>query len=461
MNTPNSFRMGLLLARLFFQPVAWAKWLLVASLVLAIIAVPLHVVLPDAFMITASLWLSAILAGAYFFIGFAFLPGQVLSIGSSKQLYMLANFRNYALAVFAGVCAFVTLLIVTTVMLNHRDMDWLALLLSVFLLITIFFMVFLMLAKYFNGAQFVVFWIPGLGIKTVQWLMLFNPLMLAAVCALLWVIFVRWWLQWKPARFNVNMLSVSASDIARVQGMQFNCVQGWLNNSISLKPKTIVGTFLFNVPDSLLAHAYRAVIALAIFNIVLLAMMFMGVPLVDFLGHMGGFWLFMMLVSFSLGYLSTIFRNIHKAWLYCDDRRSVVVALETFFMQALLPNTLVACAAVFILNKVCSIELVNPGLLLLIVLQSIVLVFVLLYLGLVVYAKSKASLHLNMWANMVVFIFANIAVVAANIFWGGEYRALVLQLAVALIVAQTLALIPLRRWALSCIARADFVRGKA
>lgn len=176
-----------------YSPIPWIKYLFLLSLIMAGVGYFSGVIFFRALG-------AALLAILIIFYGML-LPGQVLTLMSSKNFMLLPGVRLHIAILLLSFCLF--LAIIPAVIFNQSY-------LSFFLCGSFFIIGSVFLGRIVSFFQMVVFFISALTYEHIASISIFY---VAVMAVLMWSAFLFWWLRWKPKRYIKTYASYSYKDI--------------------------------------------------------------------------------------------------------------------------------------------------------------------------------------------------------------------------------------------------------
>jgi hypothetical protein len=320
---------GMAILKLLF-PTAVIRWLMLIMLAVFFIAFVLRELL--------NLDLIGIIAGLagihLLMIGMLTIPSQMVAFASSRTASFLAGPRALLLVFYWLISLLLTLAICwlwDLTQLSHY---------SPLMFLVVWFVVSLTL----QGSVYICARWPLVHIflfsayamlnDFIYWLEIYNPFYLAFCILVTWVVFSRWWLSWKSAKYKVNYFFVGMG--AHQKMIWDHQANSWF---YSASAKTWLGSRLTGLPDGLLARTKRILPTLVY------------TPLGFTPGYflMGEEWVKNFSLLFllagggilALGVLSGYGLNLHRIWLINSGPRNELFSfLQKRFWFDVLPLTL-------------------------------------------------------------------------------------------------------------------------
>jgi hypothetical protein len=400
MKMSPELRANWLMVKALCFPINWIMWMLIVGVALLLVS--------DLLLWKTGSSIALVLGSAltfmYFFVLAMFLPSQMVSMASSKQFCWLENLRLKLAAVMFICCFLVSLFIAIFLMFSERDLQFSATFLSLFCVASVIFCTMVVLAKFFGTGQFFIFIFTSLFINLGQWLVQSNMLMSVVLLCLIWAVFFYWWFTWKPQRFMKSYFVVSQDELAASYNSQLFHQNFGLCNAT---PKTLMGSMLLGNADGILSQIKRA-ISPAIVALIILAVttvLFGHIHFVDVLAGNINFFMLFVLIGFAYGFNISMFRNLHRIWMFYDGaRRDLPKYVESRYLPLYMGNMTVIFIVFLALYYTKAIPFVAMTNALLIIIFSLLLAAITLYVAMVIYSKTKASVIWNMWINGFIYL---------------------------------------------------------
>ncbi|RYD69022.1 MAG: hypothetical protein EOP53_27855, partial [Sphingobacteriales bacterium] len=258
------FQGNWLLVKALYFPMHWVRWLLAISVALLCVG---DLILWK-FGQPAVLIAGSVLAFIYLFYIAINLPGQMLVLASSKQLFFLEYLRQKLVALLFICCCICTLFIVLYEFFYDNNNNLVNVFFATFFVISVVFIGSIVITKRFPVAQILLFFLIAVFVKIAVWLIHSNLLISLAGVVIIWAAFMRWWLLWKPTRFHRNYINLTQADFSALQGSTTSNPR-WISNFLRIKPQTLVGSLLLGAADGWGTHIKRCVAATVFFFIVI------------------------------------------------------------------------------------------------------------------------------------------------------------------------------------------------
>ena len=416
----HSFTAFLALLRVLCFPFRWFNWIGLFGVVLLVIGVVANIFLNAVPVIL----IGDSIAALYCFLILMFMPGQCLALISSKQLCLLDNIKRRLLFI---LIAFVTILSCLVAVLpiytpleGADALSILRLYCAVFSCISIIFAIFTVVCSKLNGMQGFIFVFAGVFIKMGAWLYSHDVAISVCTSLLVWIVYSRWLLRWKPERFYQNMFSVSQTDWLKNQQMQ----QFWLLsfvNRISGKPKSLVGSLLLGVSDGWSSQWKRSAFEVVVFlGLIFLPSLITGTSqIVQILVNNSYIYLAISVSAQLIKIYMAITTNLAKTWLFqADNRTGLLSEIERLFyprvLVGIVPGLVVFCGvnAIFSPVSINWLAVVN------IIVATLLTSGVLLYANIQIFIKKQGSVTWTAWLSL-----SSMSFLAANAFMGQHFLA--------------------------------------
>lgn len=392
--TLNQFKQ---LARTLYFVVPINKWILVAGLLLVSMGG-----LAQWFWGMPIVLIVGIAVVAMFFIFTSFcMPSQLVAMASSRQLGSLAYIRTLGFVVLTSNSLLTALLIVIFLTLKESVVlspgGFVAIFSTLMLL-----QLFAVWASQNLVAQLMLWVLWFVAIPLGEWFFT-QPLWVSLVMLSVGVVvFLRWWLSWKPARHIKNMAGASQSEINALQEKQ----TGLFQTHLATRPKTLVGTLLIGAHDSYAAYVKRGFVPLVIMVIVYLCALVLldAQAVADFFNALSGILFCILISSYGSALVIMVFKNFKKIWLLTGQPREkafhyIEQVYYPYLALGVLPGVVAAVGIALVVSPdVFTLDRVGFY-----TVASLIISCVVFYLGLIVYKSRHASILLVSWLNGWVY----------------------------------------------------------
>ena len=380
------------------------------------------------------------------------LPVQALALVTSRHIILLGNFRWILAAIFCLFSLLIVLVIFIIMLSSKSSNDYSSLLLIVFFLASSFVCLSVVCASRIPGGQGFLFAFFFLAPKLVELLLPIHPLWLFSAAVVVWGLFLQWWLNWRPQRYQPNFMLLSFKDMD-ARGQQF--ASGW--SFLWGKADTWIGSRLLGVSDSFSAHIQRFLVSLPILALSFVPAYFLlpSDPLVrEFL--------FVFMLLFVLAFSGSVVlpmccRHIKFIWLVVSGNRQVLLRyVEYRYWLTVLPATIINLIGMLVLAVLLRISY-TPMIWSFLVISALLNQALIFNLVWIVYQKSSAS---TIWLGTT--ILANLLLWAILVCWSGQLFELPFNIQplspVTILVCLTGAVLVTRYWLKNSFSRINFLR---
>jgi len=227
-----------------FSSFSWMKWLSYVGAAIALCGIPIYLIWnsPLGFIIGGILVSSAI------FMNLVGLPYQMLSIASSKQVNLLPGIRRDSLIILIFICLFVSISF-TIITLASKKSEIIPTFFAMSFLISVVFIAILFVGQKFAGTQGLVYVFLGFLAPFYNILLNINWVILLILGCGMWLVFSRYWLSWRPAKFQPNIFGMPTEQLLAFNKQRWAQISPWLDGALSANPKTLVGSLLLGRAD--------------------------------------------------------------------------------------------------------------------------------------------------------------------------------------------------------------------
>ena len=197
------------LIRALLLPLRWLRWSLLGALAIGLVGAGLWwwSERTGLVLLLITLVYSLLILG----VGGMLLPGQMLALVSSKQLALLGDLRPRLWCLLLGFALVTSVFYSGLAILVKNQFAPGAAFLAVFAVVSFILSLVLVSGAYWPGLQGVVYAFTWFYMQAGGWLMLQNPLWLAAASILCWLLVYAWWMRWRPERHLKNFMTQSQS----------------------------------------------------------------------------------------------------------------------------------------------------------------------------------------------------------------------------------------------------------
>lgn len=387
--------MQLTRALCFFIPIN--KWVLAVGIILSLIGSIVHWVWAMPLVLMMGLGVAAM----FFVLTGFYLPAQLVAVASSRQLGSLANIRLLSCAVVLLNAALASLFIVGVLAFKQPVVVTFSGFIAIFTTI-ILLQLFAVWASQKGWVQFVLWMLWFMAIQIGEWFIA-QPLWFSfAVLTVTWLVFLRWWLYWKPAKYIKNMAGCSQAEL---NAGQMNPLGAW-QVYVATKPKTLVGTLLMGGHDGGISYLKRGLIPPVLIALAYVVTSLLLEPLTvsAIFSAMAGAFFCIFIAAFGSSMAIMVFKNFKKIWLLSLlPRGEMFNFTERLYYPALIIGMFPIVVASALVAVVFAPDYFTIEIILLYLVASLSLSCMSFYLGLVLYKKTQASILYFGWLNGVLY----------------------------------------------------------
>lgn len=317
-------------AALFFKlllPLNVLRWVVVVTAVIWGVALWLR----------ASDWgfllaIAAAITGLIAFLLLILIPMQVIALASSRPVSLLRNSRLMLLVILIGSSLAISCAFYSVIATRQESIQLPSLSLVMWLIVSLLLQLCVFIRSRWENNWFFVLVLAGAWMKIGLWLTEVHPLLLLSALILSWLVFARWWLQWRPKKYRPTILTEVISDseqVDRQSKLAFLFQSG--------KADTWIGSRLLGVPDGARARNKRLMLGGLIFLLTQIPVyVFFSKEQLEALIRYALI-PFVMFYSASVaqGIASNFTRNLLGVWLYCPEGRQgmLSVALKLYVRE--------------------------------------------------------------------------------------------------------------------------------
>lgn len=380
----------------FFIPIN--KWVLAVGIVLSLIGGVIQWI----WAIPLVLMMGLATTAMFFILTGFYLPAQLIAVVSSRQLGYLANIRLLSCVVIAFNGVLASLFIIGILIFKESMFVTLSGFIAIFTTIMLL-QLFAVWASQKGWVQFVLWVLWFMAIRIGEWFFA-QPLWFSlVVLAATWLIFLRWWLGWRPARYIKNMAGGSQAELNALQTNQFNVWQSYL----ATKPKTLVGTLLMGVHDGGSSYLKRGLIPPVLIALAYaVASLLLKPQTVDaFFSAMAGAFFCIFIAAFGSSMVIMVFKNIKKVWLLSFLPREKMFHLtERLYYPCLIIGILPIVVASVLVAVMFAPDYFTVERVFFYLIASLVLSCISFYLGLILYSSTQANILYFSWLNGLLYV---------------------------------------------------------
>jgi hypothetical protein len=278
------------------------------------------------------LGIAAAITGLIAFLLLILIPMQVIALASSRPVSLLRNSRSILLVILIGSSVAISCAFYSVTATRYEPIQLPSLSLVVWLIVSLLLQLCVFIRSRWESNWFFVLVLAWVWMKIGLWLTEVHPLLLLSALSLSWLVFARWWLQWRPKKYRPSILTevISDSESAGSQSKLAFLFQ-------SGKADTWIGSQLLGVPDGGLARNKRLLLGGLIFLLTQIPVyVFIGKEQIEALIRYAliPFVMFMS-ISAAQGVAANFIRNLHGVWLYCPGGRQgmLSVALKLYVRE--------------------------------------------------------------------------------------------------------------------------------
>lgn len=334
------------------------------------------------------------------------LPGQMLSLRSSKQFQCMADLRRPLFIIAFNFWLLVSLILTATAaFLEPKEFEFNSVFTFIFMVLSGVALLFMAVGSYVQTAQGFVplfVWIVFFSAKETD---LFSSSAIGInwlITLGLWLAMIIWWFRWRPQKYLINCMTLPAAEMQRQQA---NSVQS-ITRLFSAAPKTLAGSLLMGMSDGSNARLKRELGQLVSFLLMLALMLYWlkKVP-THVAGLMVSICVFIFICIRGGVIFQGIFRNLYRLWMNSSYSRAEIFSYVEKRYFLLLVSSIVPTMLVFVLINHYVLDgwvsLFSGAYLLLI---GYLICSFSFYLGLFIYIKSAASFLWLNWIGSIVNI---------------------------------------------------------
>jgi len=308
---------------LFFKllmPLNVLRWILVFTATLWALALLLRTSSDWDFLFAIAMAISGLMA----FLLLMLIPNQIIALASSRPVSLLGNSHSTLLIILMVSASVIGWIICLSIMSNQESRQIPSLSLVVLLIVSLLLQLCVFIRSRWENNWFFIFVAAWIWMKLGVWLTELHPLLLVLALVVSWLVFARWWLQWRPKKYQPNSMLTVINDsqqaaAARNAGFLFQ----------SGNADTWLGSRFFGVPDGWRSRRQRLFVESIIFLLLPFPLYWlMGKDQLEALIQ-SALILFVMFVSGSVaqGMAVNFIRNLHSVWLYCPGSRQNILNL--------------------------------------------------------------------------------------------------------------------------------------
>lgn len=380
----------------FFIPIN--KWVLVVGILLSLIGSIVHWIWAMPLVLMAGLGVAAM----FFVLTGFYLPAQLVAVASSRQLDSLANIRLLSCAVVALNGLLASLFIIGILVFKEPLVVTFSGFIAIFTTMMLL-QLFAVWASQKGWVQFVLWVLWFMAIQIGGWFIA-QPLWFSvAVLIVTWLVFLRWWLYWKPAKYIRNMVGCSQAEL---NAGQMNPLGSW--QVLATKPKTLVGTVLMGVHDGGVSYLKRGLVPPVLIAIAyVVASLLLKPQTVDAIfSVITGALFCVFIAAFGSSMAIMVFKNIKKIWLLNSlPRERMFHLIERLYYPCLIIGALPIVVASVLVAVVLSPGYFTMQHVFFYLMMALVLSCTSFYLGLILYKSTQASILYFGWLNGLLYIF--------------------------------------------------------
>lgn len=380
----------------FFIPIN--KWVLVVGILLSLIGSVIQWIWAMPLVLMMGLATTAM----FFILTGFYLPAQLVAVASSRQLGSLANIRLLSCAVIAFNGVLASLFIIGVLVFKASMFVTLSGFIAIFTTIMLL-QLFAVWASQKGWVQFVLWILWFMAVQIGEWFFA-QPLWFSlVVLTATWLIFLRWWLGWRPSRYIKNMAGGSQAELNALQANQFNVWQSHL----ATKPKTLVGTLLMGVHDGGSSYLKRGLIPPVLIALTyVVASLLLKPQTVDaFFSAMAGAFFCIFVAAFGGSMAIMVFKNFKKIWLLSFfPREKMFHFTERLYYPCLIIGMFPIVVASVLVAVIFSPDYFTMEHVFFYLIASLVLSCISFYLGLILYKSTQASILHFSWLNGLLYV---------------------------------------------------------
>lgn len=326
-----------------------------------------------------------------------FMPAQMLSLVSSKQLNWIPGLRYKVFLILFCVYSVISLVIALAVSSKSNGFSfgsvfsagfsYAAMLAALMLWVCVY-------ARRFAPILFILAWGAYFVVKQFIYI---APVLGMVFGVLIWLVLYIWWCQWRPQEYFLNHMAASPETIRALHDQQVFSLQT-LGGKFSVVPRSLYGTLLIGGPDGIVMQLMREVLQMLLCFLSFAVILFFMGDQKQALQLMIPLLMVFAIAQNNFSVLILYYRNLYRVWMLYEGSRSALFhSLEKrFFTRIILSSILwggVMLAGNFFLKSISI-----PSLLLIILLLSAVIFSAFLfYMGWIIYRKSEGSSTLLNW----------------------------------------------------------------
>lgn len=310
-------------AALFFKllmPLNVLRWILAFTAVLWALTLLLQESSDWSFLLAIVMAISGLMA----FLLLMLIPNQVIALASSRPVSLLGNSQSTLLVILLVSASVIGWIVCLTIMSNQESSQIPSLSLVVWLIVSLLLQLCVFIRSRWENNWIFIFMAAWIWMKLGLWLTDLHPLLLVSALLVSWLVFARWWLQWRPQKYRPNIMASVINDsqqaaAARNAGFLFQAGNA----------DTWLGSRFFGVPDGWRSRSQRLLVGGLIFLLAPIPVYwFMGKEQLDALIKYAliPFVMFMS-VSIAQGMAVNFIRNLRGVWLYCPSGRQSMLDL--------------------------------------------------------------------------------------------------------------------------------------
>jgi hypothetical protein len=278
------------------------------------------------------LGIAAAITGLIAFLLLMLIPMQVIALASSRPVSLLRNSRSILLVILIGSSVAISCAFYSVTATRYEPIQLPSLSLVVWLIVSLLLQLCVFIRGRWESNWFFVLVLAWVWMKIGLWLTEVHPLLLLSALSLSWLVFARWWLQWRPKKYRPSILTevISDSESAGSQSKLAFLFQ-------SGKADTWIGSRLFGLPDGARARNKRLLLGGLIF-------LSGQIPVYFYIGNepdeaLIRYALIQFVIWTSVlvaqGMAANFIRNLHGVWLYCSGGRQSMlsVALKLYVRE--------------------------------------------------------------------------------------------------------------------------------
>lgn len=300
------------------MPLNVLRWILAFTAVLWGLALVLQASNDWSFLLVIAMAITGLMA----FLLLMLIPNQVIALASSRPVSLLSNSRFTLLMSLIVSAAVISWGFYSTIMSNQESSQIPSLSLVVWLIVSLLLQLCVFIRSRWENNWFFVFVAAWVWMKLGLWLTGLHPLLLVSALVVSWLVFARWWLQWRPKEYRPNIMASVINDsqqaaAARNAGFLFQ----------SGKADSWMGSRFFGASDGWRSRSARLIVGGIIFLIAPIpASILMGQDQFQLLIHSSLILLVMFLAaSVAQGMAGNFTRNLRHIWLYSSGSRQNIL----------------------------------------------------------------------------------------------------------------------------------------